>query len=175
MEESEVRTSMARLCGWGAPECGAPPATLTSTNRSPSTSLCEAARSSVSGAFTAGCPRSRRAVGVGDVAGEHGDRKAMFRRLRHRDDLDAFLAEVDPEVVWHTAIGLGRGRGHRVPRPRRGAAGLEELPRRGVRPDRGVGDRAARPRRSGLAARSSPSHRTGPAGWRWRASSLSMS
>ena len=22
----------------------------------------------------------------------------------HRDDLDAFLAEVDPEVVWHTAI-----------------------------------------------------------------------
>ena len=48
----------------------------------------------------AGGPRSRRAVGVGDVAGGRGDFERAVDAFNRRD-IEAVLKELDPEVEWH--------------------------------------------------------------------------
>jgi SnoaL-like domain len=60
-------------------------------------------------------PENRRAVGVGDVAGERRSSPPGFDAFRRRD-LDAFLALCDPEVEfisdWLQVEGGGPYRGH---------------------------------------------------------------
>jgi ketosteroid isomerase-like protein len=66
-------------------------------------------------------PRSRWAVGVGDVAGEHEDRTAMFRRLESRRPRWLSGRNRPGGGVAHRYRGSGRGRRHALPRPRRGS------------------------------------------------------
>ena len=68
-------------------------------------------------------PRSRRAVGVGDVAGERGDRAARPLTAFNRGDLDAAFEDFAPDFEFDMsrAIGIGPQQGRRrsraVPTP----------------------------------------------------------
>ena len=54
------------------------------------------------------CPRSRRAVGVGDVAGERGAAAPVLRGVES-SDFDSALA-IEPDVVWTFTAEVGRRR-----------------------------------------------------------------
>ena len=67
-------------------------------------------------------PQSRRAVGVGDVAGERGDRLATRRRSQATIDVDALIALTSPDVEWEDAV-FGSGANPRLP----GRGGAQSL------------------------------------------------